>query len=322
MAERPVVRLSSGEADLCPGLGAALVLAVLSTACYAVSAVLQQREAARGVGGGMALLTGLARRPWWWVAVAATVTAAGLHVAALALGPLSAIQPVGALTLVLALPLGVRLGGREVSRAEWRAAAAVVVGLTAVLVAAPHRAPSSHPSTAAVLWAAGAVAVLVVLLTGAASRLPARAVPVARAAGAATCFGFASAMARTAAIAPARMLIAAALAATGATVGLGLAQLAYRNGGLGAPLATQNLVDPLVAVLAGATLLGEPLPLDPARIAVGVIGVVATAAGIRVLARPRRRETAPGAEVTPARESPHSTSRLSDEERSTDGVVR
>ena len=82
------------------------VLAVASTGCYAASAVLQEREAGRQDAGGAALLRGLVRRPWWWLAVAATVAGAVLHVAALASGPLSLVQPFGVLTLVLALPPG------------------------------------------------------------------------------------------------------------------------------------------------------------------------------------------------------------------------
>src|SRR5689334_14362372 len=65
-------------------VGAAVLLAVASTVCYASSAVLQEREAGGQDVGGEALLRGLVRRPWWWFAVAATGAGAVLHVAALA----------------------------------------------------------------------------------------------------------------------------------------------------------------------------------------------------------------------------------------------
>jgi hypothetical protein len=73
-------------------------------------------------------LLGLVRRPWWWLAVAATVAGAVLHVAALVLGPLSVVQLFGVLTLVLALPLGALISGRAVTGGQWRAAAGVVCG--------------------------------------------------------------------------------------------------------------------------------------------------------------------------------------------------
>lgn len=264
-------------------VGAAVGVAFLSTGCYATSAVLQEREAARGDSGGAELLLRLLRRPRWWLAVAATVAGAAFHVGALALGPLSLVQPLGVLTLVLALPLGAWLGRRTVSGRQWRAAAAVALGLAAVLTAMPRRAPPTHLPPATILLGGAAVVVLVLVLLVVAATLPGRGAPVARAAAAATCFGFASAMAHVAVSAGATFPLAAAVAVLGASAGLGLAQLAYRTGGLGAPLATQNLVDPMIAVLIGATLLGEPLQLTPVRVAVAATGLVATAAGVWTL---------------------------------------
>ena len=269
-------------------VGAAVVLAVASTGCYAASAVLQEREASRQDAGGAALLRRLARRPWWWLAVAATVAGAVLHVAALALGPLSLVQPFGVLTLVLALPLGRVLGGPPVTGREWRGATVIVIGLGAVLAVLPHRAPSSHLPLALVLGAVVAVAAVVVVLAVVAAWIPGRAAPVVRAAAAATCFGFASGMARTAVIGAIWFPIGGALAVLGAGAGLGLAQLAYRTGGLGAPLATQILVDPVVAVLIGVILLGEPVHETPTRAVVGVLGLAATTAGIWILTGSRR----------------------------------
>jgi hypothetical protein len=266
-------------------LGAAVTVALLSTGCYAISAALQEHEAARQDASGAALIWRLAKRPWWWFAVAATVAGAALHIAALALGPLSLVQPLGVMTLVLALPLGARLGGRAVTGAQWRAAAAVAIGLPAVLTVAPHRAPLPELPMPVILTAAAAVTVAVLALVGVAARLGGRGAPVARAAAAATCFGCASGMARIAVTGAAPFLLAAALAVLGAGAGLGLAQLAYRNGGLGAPLATLNLVDPLTAVIIGVTVLGETLQLTPARLAIAAVGMVATASGIWALTR-------------------------------------
>jgi hypothetical protein len=278
--------LAVGPLPRVGNIGAAVVLALLSTGCYATSAVLQEREAARQDYRGAALVWRLAHRPWWWVAVAATVAGAVLHIVALALGPLSLVQPLGVLVLVLALPLGARLGGRVVTRGQWRAAAAVVLGLTAVLTLAPHRVPPSHLAPSVILFASVTVGASVLVLVGLAAHLAGRGAPVVRAAAAATCFGFASGMARIAVTGTAPFLLSAVLAVLGAVSGLGLAQLAYRTGGLGAPLATQNLVDPLVAVIIGVTLLGEPLQLTPGRVATAAIGLVATLTGIWALTRP------------------------------------
>jgi drug/metabolite transporter (DMT)-like permease len=240
-----------------------------------------------------ALLPQLMRRPWWWLAVLATITGAGLHIAALSLGPLSLVQPLGVLTLVFALPLGARLGARVVTRREWAAASAVALGLAGVLAVAPHHAPSSHLPLAVVGATTAAIAVLVLILIGLAARLPPRVAPVVRATAAATCFGFASGMTRIAATGAAPIALAAAIAVLGAAAGLGLAQLAYRTGGLGAPLATQILVDPLVAVLLGVALLEEPVQLTPGTVTIGLAGLAATITGIWALTRPAPPATPP-----------------------------
>jgi hypothetical protein len=89
-------------------------------------------------------------------------------------------------------------------------------------------------------------------------------------------------------------------ALTSALVGLVLAQHAYRDGGLGAPLATLTLVDPLTAGLLGVMVLGEPISTSPVRLAIGVAGALLTAAGVAVLApRPVVAGPGPRAELEP-----------------------
>jgi hypothetical protein len=171
---------------------------------------------------------------------------------------------------------------------EWGAAIVVALGLAALLTAAPHRSPPAHLPPSALVGAAALVVVAAAALVLVAGRLPARAAPVALAAAAATCFGFASGMARVAVTGSAPVLVASAMAALSAVTGLGLVQLAYRDGGLGAPLATLNLVDPLVAVVLGVTVLGEPFPLTLARIALVAVGLIATSSGIGMLTLPPR----------------------------------
>jgi drug/metabolite transporter (DMT)-like permease len=280
------------EANAQPHIAAAVLLGLASAACYAASVVVQQRHASRQVVGDGALVLRLFRNPGFWLAPAATLVGALLHVGALALGPLSVVQPLGVSELLLALPLGAVLAGRRVSRFEWLGAAAVAVGLSAVLAVAAHDAPKGHLELAplALALAELAVATLVVSLLALAARLRGPAVPVLRAAAAATAFADASAMARVALTGAAAFPLAMSLAALSGTVGFALAPLAYRDGGLGAPLATQILVDPLVAVALGIGLLGEPIALTAARSVLVVLGLIVTAGGISVLAPHGRAE--------------------------------
>ncbi|OJY40283.1 MAG: hypothetical protein BGP03_00240 [Pseudonocardia sp. 73-21] len=271
-----------------PGsVGAAVVLALLSTVCFAGSAVLQERESRQADSGSPTAGWSVLRRPRWWIAVGMTVAGAGLHITALAWGPLSLIQPLGILTLVLALPLGARMAGRIVTRREWVAAAAAVGGLAAVLSVAPHGAPTPHLPAAVILTTAAVVATGAAGLYALGTRMQGhRIAPVIHAVAAAVLFGAGSGMARVA-VTGGPFPLAAAVAVLGSVSGLAVAQRAYRAGGLGAPLATINLADPLTAVIIGVVLLGEPFAATPGRVLLGAAGLLATAAGIGALTRPR-----------------------------------
>ena len=109
------------------GLLPAVMLSIAAAASHALAAVVQERLAARLLResldvswhrGSLRLL----RRRRWWIAVGLSATAAVLHVLALRYGPLTVVQPLGALTLVLALPLSAAVVGRRVTTTEWRGA--------------------------------------------------------------------------------------------------------------------------------------------------------------------------------------------------------
>jgi hypothetical protein len=268
-------------------LVAAVALALLSTGCYATSAVLQQREAGRSGLGGWRLVARLVRRPPWLLAVLATGAGAALHLFALALGPLGLVQPIGVLTLVWALPLGAVLAKRVVTGPEWRAAAVACVGVGLALAVLPRTGGSAHLTAPVLLAALVVIVALAVVLSGTGWLLGGFASPVLSASAAASCEAFASAMARVAFSGAGPFLLAGAIALGVGGFGLALAQTAYRSGGLGAPLAILILLDPLVAVGIGVTLLGEPVQLTPLTAVLGLAGVAATVVGIAQLARHR-----------------------------------
>jgi drug/metabolite transporter (DMT)-like permease len=263
----------------------AIGVALLSAVCYAIAAVLQQREAARHDMHGLELIFSLLRRPRWWLAVTSTLAGASLHVVALRFGPLTLVQPLGVSALVMALPLGAWFGNRKVLRAEWAAAAAVVAGLLAVLTLAPRHVP---PPAVPPMELAVAIAIClgVLLLCVVVSRLlPPKAAPVVRAVGSAACFGFASAMARLVVAGSGPLLVPLIACAFFAVTGMLMIQAAYRDGGLGAPLATCTIVDPISASFVGIVLLDEHLRLGMAGGAVGFAGLLLTIVGLTVLAR-------------------------------------
>lgn len=266
-----------------PHIGAAVLLGLASAGCYATSVAVQHRYAARQAGRDATLVLRLLRHPGYWLSPAATFIGSLLHVAALSMGPLCLVQPLGVSELLIALPLGAALAGRVVTRTEWLGAAAVALGLTAVVAIAPHRAGAPRLSALQLGLAELGVVVFVLTLLVLSGRLRGAAAPVALAAGAASCFANSSAMARIALTGAGPLPLAASMAVLCGAAGFGLAQLAYRDGGLGVPLATQMLVDPLVAVTLGLVLLGERIALSPLGGALALAGLIGTAVGITVL---------------------------------------
>ncbi|MCL7375435.1 hypothetical protein [Streptomyces sp. 35G-GA-8] len=266
---------------------AAVALSLVSAVAYATAAVAQERLAAR-TAPGTGLFTLLARGAWWW-AVGLNATGALLHVVALTYGPLTVVQPLGALTLVAAVPLGARRAGRQVSRGEWRGTAFTLVGLAAILLAAAGSSPDETLSLPQALGVAGVAMALVALLTG-----PGAGSALRHAAASGITSGVASALTQTVTVAatardadalPMWQVAAVALVvAAFASGGLLLSQRAYR-GGLGAPLAVLTLANPLAAAVIGLTLLGERLQGGVPGVTAALLGAVLAARGVVLLTR-------------------------------------
>ncbi|MEV6246716.1 DMT family transporter [Streptomyces sp. NPDC051742] len=261
------------------GTALAVLLSLVSAAGYALAAVAQSRLAAASpVQDGRGALRGLFARGQWWAAVGLNAAGALAHVAALHYGPLTLVQPLGALTLVAALPLGAYCAGRRVTRAEWRGALWTLGGLVGLVAVTGPTTPGEALSLRESLIVAAATALLIAVL--ASGRLYGREHGAGQAAtggrsarglGHATASGIASGVASaltqtlTAALAlelpggtPAwwQTTLLAVLISGFATGGLLLSQAAYQ-GGLAAPLAVVNLSNPAAAAVIGVALLGE-----------------------------------------------------------------
>lgn len=264
----------------------AVVLALASALCYSASAVLQHREAGAHESGGLHLVARLVRRRGWWIAIAAGVLGALLHLAALGSGALLLVQPLGVTTLVFALVIHARVTRTTPGRTTLLGAACIVLGLPAALSAIPRHAAPVSPVLGYWAVAAAVAALAVVVATGAITirrRLPGAA-PVLYAVTAALCFGLTSGTAKAVWLGhTAPTVIGAGLLS--AAAGVVLTQHAYRDGGLGAPLATLTLVDPLAAAVVGVLALGEPISTTPLHLVTGLAGVLATAVGVVLLSR-------------------------------------
>ncbi|MGQ4490056.1 DMT family transporter [Streptomyces sp. SAS_281] len=239
-------------------LALSVLLSLVSAVAYAAGAIVQERVATASDGRSFAPL----RNRVWWAAVVLNGLGAVLHVVALAYGPLSLVQPLGALTIVFALPMAALFVRRRAGATAWRGAVMATVGLAGLLAltgsSEAHGLGAPQQLMLAVVTF-GAVAALV-LLSRAMRRPVTRSVALAGAAGVA--FGIASVYTKTVAMewtagAVKSGLLPLLVIAALAGAGLLLSQAAYRGAGLTAPLATVTVVNPVVAAAVGITLFGE-----------------------------------------------------------------
>ncbi|GAA3117596.1 DMT family transporter [Streptomyces echinatus] len=240
-------------------LALSVLLSVVSAVAYAGGAIAQEQVAVSSPDGAYLPL----RRPGWWGALALNGLGGVLHVVALACGPLSLVQPLGALTIVFALPLAALCVGRRAGATAWRGALMATVGLAGLLAlvgssSAHSLAPAQRVAVA--LVTGGAVVAL--MLAGlAVHRHPAvRSVLLATASGIA--FGMSSVFTKTVAVDWSHgvglgELPSLAVIALFTVAGVLLSQASYRGGGLAAPLATATVVNPMLAAAVGILMFGE-----------------------------------------------------------------
>jgi drug/metabolite transporter (DMT)-like permease len=118
-----------------------IIVALAAAVANAFAIVLQAAESRRSPreqSARAALLIGLARRPRWLAGTALMMLAWPLQVFALALAPITVVQPLLATTQLVLLAVA-RIGLRErVGRSELLGAMAIVIGVSVVVWAAPR----------------------------------------------------------------------------------------------------------------------------------------------------------------------------------------
>ncbi|MGW4821353.1 DMT family transporter [Streptomyces sp. NPDC004227] len=276
-------------------LALSVLLSFVSAVAYAGGAIVQERVAVSSTGERYAPL----RRPAWWAALTLNGLGGLLHVVALACGPLSLVQPLGALTIVFALPMAALFVGRRAGAAAWRGAIMATVGLAGLLsLVGTSEAQSLTTAQRGGLAVVTAGVVAALTVAGrAAHRHPAvRSVLLATGSGIA--FGMSSVFTKTVTVDFTDGIAASelpSLAAIGvlATAGILLSQASYRSGGLAAPLATLTVVNPVMAAAVGLTLFGETFRYGTTGTVLALGCGVVAAGGLILLTTERIERTAP-----------------------------
>ncbi|MFJ2115155.1 MULTISPECIES: DMT family transporter [unclassified Streptomyces] len=269
-------------------LALSVLLSLVSAVAYASGAILQEHVAAATPDRPYAPL----HHGVWWAAVALNGAGAALHVVALAYGPLSLVQPLGALTIVFALPLAALFVGRRAGRTAWRGALMTSVGLAGLLALTSgsdaHSLAGGERLTLAAVTAGGVgLLFLVAQLIG---RPVVRSLLLATAAG--VSFGIASVFTKTVAVewtsgTPALQLPSLSAIAVFAVCGLLLSQASYRGAGLAAPLAMVTVANPVVAAAVGLTLFGEDFRYGTLGAALALVAGAVAAGGLVLLTTER-----------------------------------
>ncbi|MFD7955550.1 DMT family transporter [Streptomyces ardesiacus] len=279
-------------------LALSVLLSLVSAVAYAGGAIVQEQVAVSSPAAQYAPL----RRPGWWAAVALNGLGGLLHVVALALGPLSLVQPLGALTIVFALPMAALFVGRGAGATAWRGAVMATVGLAGLLSlvgASDAQSLDTAQRIGAALVTGGAVVAL--MIAGrAVHRHPAvRSILLATASGIA--FGMSSVFTKTVAVdwtggVSAADLPSLAVIGVLATAGMVLSQASYRGAGLAAPLATLTVVNPVVAAVVGITMFGEIFRYGTTGTALALSCGVVAAGGLIMLTTERIAREGAGAD--------------------------
>ncbi|MFC9165048.1 DMT family transporter [Streptomyces fungicidicus] len=271
-------------------LALSVLLSFVSAVAYAGGAIVQEQVAVSSPG---AQQYAPLRRPGWWAAVALNGLGGLLHVVALAYGPLSLVQPLGALTIVFALPMAALFVGRRAGATAWRGAIMATVGLAGLLSLVGASDAQSLDTAQRVAAALGTAAAVVALMLAARAvhRHPAvRSILLATASGVA--FGMSSVFTKTVAVdwtggVSAADLPSLAVIGVLATAGMMLSQASYRGAGLAAPLATLTVVNPVVAAAVGITMFGETFRYGTTGTALALSCAVVAAGGLILLTTER-----------------------------------
>lgn len=269
-----------------------MLLAVLAAVFLAVGIVVRQRatmDVAPEHGVSAVMVWTLLRRPLWWAGTGAAVAGFVFQALALAHGSLLVVQPILVSALLFALPLSARLAGRRVDRTEWGWAILLTAALAVFVVLAKTRPgdyDASLPLSALVALVCTA-AVLVCVIVGARSIGWPRAVLLAVAVG--VLFGVVAVLTKLVmhllihggltAVLTAPVLYLLALVGVVATL---LQQSAFHAGSLQTSVPTMLVLEPVIAVLLGAVVLGEQL--DVSRVDAVAIAIATAAMALATVA--------------------------------------
>jgi len=254
-------------------VGVAISMALLAAVMFAVAAVAQNAAVADVVRVGRTEMVGraqfrsLARSRTWVGGVSLTAIASAVHAGALALAPVAVVQPIGVLSVPFAVVLATSRTRIRPPAVVWAAAATCLVAVVGFVVLADiGLGTSPAPRFVDVVVAALAAGALAGVLALWATRRSGWLRCAGFAASGATAFGLVSALMRLIALHLTTGVndlddVGVWLPALGITLALAIGgwavQQAHAAGAPAVVVGCLTVIDPLVAVGLGITMLGE-----------------------------------------------------------------
>jgi hypothetical protein len=271
----------------------AVVAALSAGFLFAVGSLVQQGVARQSGEEALrfALLWHLVRQPRWVAGVALEAFSFVILGVALVFGPLTLVQPLAATDVLFALPLIARRQRRRLSRQDIIGALIVTAGIVVFLAVSPPTSGVSAPAISTWIPVFLAVSIMVAVTAVAALRVRGKPRVIWLAAAAGALFGLLDALTKSTVDLlstvgletlvrwePYGMLVAG-------VVGALFGQSAFGAGALSLSLPVIDTLEPVCAVVIGATVFGEQLASSPLQLGFQLAGGAAAVAGIAVLSR-------------------------------------
>jgi drug/metabolite transporter (DMT)-like permease len=266
--------------------------AVLAAVAFALGTVLQQKGTLQTSSGenDPRFLVEILHKPVWLAGMISQSVGWILQAGALDRGPLVVVQSLTAMSLVIALPLGMWLTKQHIGPREWLGALAVLVGIMFFLWAGAPSGGTNHPSASLWWGACLGTSALVLVLAAFGTRM--RGASKALLFGSAAGFGYGLQAAVTKTFVGELGHGALSLLAdwsvyvlvVSAVIGFVLQQGALKTGVLAPAMASSNAVTLFSSVILGIIVYGERLSASGGgHVASAVVGLVIAIVGIALL---------------------------------------
>jgi drug/metabolite transporter (DMT)-like permease len=279
--------------DLTNLIGMGESLAILAAVLFALGTVLQQKGtlATAAAEDDPRFLVQILRRPVWLAG--AVLQSLGWVVQAMALdrASLVVVQSLTALSLVIALPLGVVLTAQHIGRRELTGATLTLIGIVFFVSAGQPQGGTSHPSAAAWWSACLTTGVLVAILFGVGRRFTGASKALTFGAAAGLGYGLQAAVTKTFVTEIGGGVLgllsswSVYVLVISAVSGFALQQSALKTGVLAPAMASSNSVTLFSSVILGIVVYGETLAKSgSAHSGATIVGLLVAIVGIAFLA--------------------------------------